>query len=158
MTTLNTSRPRGMRDFYPEDFRLRENIFNAWRTAACSHGFEFVDAAPVEALALLERKSGEKISEQLYRFCRQERARPCIAGRVYTFTRPADVGAQAAVTFDPEVVRDCAVLPLRTHEPRSETGTLSMESGRYRRSLLRRRGRNIECCMHGAAQPWLFRR
>ena len=60
--------PRGMRDFYPEDFRSREAIFEAWKGAARQHGFEFYDSCPVETMELLERKAGEEISEQIYTF------------------------------------------------------------------------------------------
>ncbi|MCX7017413.1 MAG: histidine--tRNA ligase [Candidatus Sumerlaeota bacterium] len=60
--------PRGMRDFYPEEYRLRETIFTAWRDAARTHGFESYDAPVVESMELLERKAGEEISEQIYTF------------------------------------------------------------------------------------------
>ena len=32
--------PRGMRDFYPEDMRKRNILFDAWRDAALKYGFE----------------------------------------------------------------------------------------------------------------------
>ena len=60
--------PRGMRDFYPEEYREHEAIFNFWRKASKIHGFEFYDSPVVETLELLERKSGEEISEQIYTF------------------------------------------------------------------------------------------
>jgi len=60
--------PRGMRDFYPEEYRVHEAIFNYWRKASKVHGFEFYDSPVVETLELLERKSGEEISEQIYTF------------------------------------------------------------------------------------------
>lgn len=60
--------PRGMRDFYPEDYRLREALFQAWRKAANLYGFEFYDSPVVETMELLERKAGEEISEQIYAF------------------------------------------------------------------------------------------
>ena len=60
--------PRGMRDFYPEDFRAREALFDAWRATAARWGFEMYDAPVVESLELLERKAGEEISEQIYTF------------------------------------------------------------------------------------------
>ena len=60
------SAPKGMRDFYPEDYRAREALFSAWRGAAQRHGFELYDAPVVETLDLLERKAGEEISEQIY--------------------------------------------------------------------------------------------
>ncbi|MBE7559780.1 histidine--tRNA ligase [bacterium] len=60
--------PRGMRDFYPEDFRARDALFSAWRETARLWGFEEYDAPVVETLDLLERKAGEEISEQIYAF------------------------------------------------------------------------------------------
>jgi histidyl-tRNA synthetase len=60
--------PRGMRDFYPEDYRAREAVFIAWRRAARMWGFEPYEAPVVETLELLERKAGEEISEQIYAF------------------------------------------------------------------------------------------
>ncbi len=60
--------PRGMRDFYPEEYREHEAIFNFWRNASKVHGFEFYDSPVVETLELLERKSGEEISDQIYTF------------------------------------------------------------------------------------------
>ena len=60
--------PRGMRDFYPEDYRVRDTLFNNWKKTALQHGFEFYDSPIVETLDLLERKSGEEISEQIYTF------------------------------------------------------------------------------------------
>jgi histidyl-tRNA synthetase len=60
--------PRGMRDFYPEDMRLRNLIFDAWRAAAAGAGFEQYDACVVESLELLERKAGEEVTQQIYHF------------------------------------------------------------------------------------------
>ncbi len=60
--------PRGMRDFYPDDMRLRSRIFDAWRAAAEEAGFEAYDACVVESLDLLKRKAGEEIIEQIYHF------------------------------------------------------------------------------------------
>jgi len=66
MTTFEA--PRGMRDFYPEDMVWRTRIFDAWRVAAERHGFRRYDACVVESLELLQRKSGEEVSEQIYAF------------------------------------------------------------------------------------------
>ena len=57
-----------MRDFFPETMRLRERIFDAWRTAAGRFGFEPYDAPVVESLELLTRKAGEEIVNQIYAF------------------------------------------------------------------------------------------
>ncbi len=68
MSTLSFDAPRGMRDFYPEDMVWRNRIFDAWRTAAERFGFQNYDACVVESLELLQRKSGEEVSEQIYAF------------------------------------------------------------------------------------------
>ncbi len=60
--------PRGMRDFYPEDMRLRNRVFDAWRQAALRSGFSEYDACVVESLELLKRKAGEEIVDQIYHF------------------------------------------------------------------------------------------
>ncbi len=60
--------PRGMRDFYPEDMRLRNRLFDTWRAAAQAAGFQPYDACVVESLELLTRKAGEEIVEQIYAF------------------------------------------------------------------------------------------
>lgn len=60
--------PRGMRDFYPEDMLWRNRVFDAWRRAATLSGFQPYDACVVESLELLQRKSGEEVSDQIYAF------------------------------------------------------------------------------------------
>ena len=65
---LSFDPPRGMRDFYPEDMAWRNRVFDAWRQAATVSGFAPYDACVVENLALLQRKSGEEVSEQIYAF------------------------------------------------------------------------------------------
>jgi histidyl-tRNA synthetase len=57
-----------MRDFYPEDMRRRNWLFDLWRNAALKHGFEEYDAPVVETEELLTRKSGEEIVHQIYNF------------------------------------------------------------------------------------------
>ncbi len=60
--------PRGTRDFYPEDLRLRAWLFGHFRAVAGGFGFEEVDAPVVEHEELFTRKAGEEIVEQLYHF------------------------------------------------------------------------------------------
>jgi len=67
-TSLSFDPPRGMRDFYPEDMRWRNRVFDAWREASVNYGFQPYDACVVESLDLLQRKSGEEVSEQIYHF------------------------------------------------------------------------------------------
>ena len=68
MASVSFEAPRGMRDFYPEDMRWRNRVFDAWRAAAERFGFHPYDACVVESLELLQRKSGEEVSEQIYAF------------------------------------------------------------------------------------------
>jgi histidyl-tRNA synthetase len=60
--------PRGMRDFYPEDVRLRNWLFGLWREVSESFGFEEYDGPIVESEELYIRKAGEEIVGQLYNF------------------------------------------------------------------------------------------
>ena len=59
---------RGTRDFYPEDMRLRNWLFERFHSAALSHGFEEYDAPVLESEELYTRKAGEEIVGQLYNF------------------------------------------------------------------------------------------
>ncbi len=59
---------RGMRDFLPKDWVFRTKLMRAWEEAAVEAGFVRYETPIVEPLALLERKSGEEISEQIYAF------------------------------------------------------------------------------------------
>lgn len=65
---MSFSAPRGMRDFYPEDYRRRETLFRVWREVADLYGFEGYDAPVVETEELLKRKGGEEITQQIYSF------------------------------------------------------------------------------------------
>ncbi|MGH7337220.1 MAG: ATP phosphoribosyltransferase regulatory subunit, partial [Myxococcota bacterium] len=60
--------PRGTRDFYPEDLRFRDWLFEHFRAVARAFGFEGVDAPVLEYEELFTRKAGEEITEQLYHF------------------------------------------------------------------------------------------
>jgi histidyl-tRNA synthetase len=59
---------KGMRDYYPEQMRVRRWIEDRWRETALKFGFEEYDAPILEALELYTRKSGEEIVGQLYAF------------------------------------------------------------------------------------------
>jgi len=58
----------GFRDFYPEDFSRRQQIFRVWRSAATAYGFQEYDAPVLEPLELYKAKSGEEIEAQLFSF------------------------------------------------------------------------------------------
>jgi histidyl-tRNA synthetase len=59
---------RGTRDFYPEDMRLRNWLFDNFNDAALLHGFDEYDAPVLEHEELYTRKQGEEITQQLYNF------------------------------------------------------------------------------------------
>jgi histidyl-tRNA synthetase len=68
MATAKLQAPRGVRDFYPEQLRVRTWLFEHFRETANRFGFEEVDAAVVEHAELFVRKAGEEILDQLYQF------------------------------------------------------------------------------------------
>ncbi len=65
---LDTSPPKGTRDFYPEDMRQRTWLFQQWRDVAKTYGFSEYDAPVLESESLYTRKAGEEVTEQLYNF------------------------------------------------------------------------------------------
>eukprot|EP01041_Mallomonas_annulata_P012631 gene12631-26600_t len=65
---MDLNPPKGTRDFYPEDHRLKSWLFNTWRDVANIFGFEEYDAPVVESEELYIRKAGEEVTQQLYNF------------------------------------------------------------------------------------------
>jgi histidyl-tRNA synthetase len=65
---LDTNPPKGTRDFYPEDMRMRNWLFDQWRDVAKSYGFAEYDAPVLENESLYTRKAGEEVTQQLYNF------------------------------------------------------------------------------------------
>jgi histidyl-tRNA synthetase len=65
---LETNPPKGTRDFYPEDMRLRTWLFDQWRQVAKAYAFSEYDAPVLESEALYTRKAGEDVTQQLYNF------------------------------------------------------------------------------------------
>ena len=68
MSERHLQAPRGTRDFYPEDLRLRSWLFGHFRAVSRQFGYEEVDAPVVEHAELFIRKAGEEIVDQLYHF------------------------------------------------------------------------------------------
>ncbi len=68
MSSQSFQAPRGTRDFYPEELRLRSWLFEHFRATAALFGFEEVDAPVLEQAELFTRKAGEEIVDQLYHF------------------------------------------------------------------------------------------
>jgi histidyl-tRNA synthetase len=60
--------PPGMRDYYPEDMRLQNWLFDAWRAASRSFGFQEYEGPIFEFLDLYRAKSGDEIVAQLFNF------------------------------------------------------------------------------------------
>jgi histidyl-tRNA synthetase len=69
MATLSALPYKGTRDFYPEDKRIQNYIFNTWRTAVELHGYQEYGAPMLEPLEVYTAKSGQELaSEQTYSF------------------------------------------------------------------------------------------
>lgn len=67
--SLNTRPYKGARDFYPEDLRLRNYIFQNWREVCKSFGYEEYDSPILEPMELFSAKSGDElVNQQSYNF------------------------------------------------------------------------------------------
>jgi histidyl-tRNA synthetase len=71
-----------MRDFYPDDMRLRLWIEDHWRQASLRAGFQEWDAPIMEYLDLYARKSGDEIVSQLFSIAPREGADSADAKRM----------------------------------------------------------------------------
>ncbi|MDR0304977.1 MAG: histidine--tRNA ligase [Chitinispirillales bacterium] len=60
--------PKGTRDFYPDETRIRDYIFDSWKNSCVKYGFEPYDAPVFEHLEVYTQKSGDEIEGQLYTF------------------------------------------------------------------------------------------
>lgn len=66
---ITTQPYKGARDFYPEDKRVQNYIFNVWKKVALSYGYQQYDAPIIEPIDLYLAKTSEEIvSEQTYAF------------------------------------------------------------------------------------------
>jgi histidyl-tRNA synthetase len=61
----------GFRDYYPEECAFRNYLFENWRRVARSFGFQEYDGPTLEPTELYQRKSGEELKTQLFRFVDQ---------------------------------------------------------------------------------------
>ncbi len=59
---------KGTRDFFPEEMRLRNWLFEIWRRTSVQAGFEEYDTCVLEHENLYIRKAGDEISKQLFSF------------------------------------------------------------------------------------------
>ena len=66
---LSTQSYKGARDFYPEDMRARNYIFETWKKVCRMYGFEEYDFPILEPFEIFAAKTGEEIvKDQLYSF------------------------------------------------------------------------------------------
>src|SRR6266568_5239154 len=69
MAYLSSQPYRGTRDLYPEDMRLQNYIFSAWRKVAEQFGYEEYDAPLLEPFEIYAAKSGQDlVSNETYQF------------------------------------------------------------------------------------------
>lgn len=69
MTSLSSQSYKGARDWYPEDMRVRNYIFNTWKQVVERYGYEAYDAPLLEPLEVFAAKSGQElVNEQTYTF------------------------------------------------------------------------------------------
>lgn len=69
MSTLSSQPYKGTRDYYPEDKRVQNYIFDTWKRVVQLHGYEEYGAPMLEPLEVYTAKSGQELaSEQTYAF------------------------------------------------------------------------------------------
>ncbi len=68
MSSITFQTPKGTRDFYPDDMRVQNFLFENWRRICRQFGFEEYEGPTFEMLELYTEKSGAEIVGQLYNF------------------------------------------------------------------------------------------
>lgn len=69
MTALSTAPYKGTRDYYPEDKRVQNYIFDVWTKTARKFGYEEYGAPILEPIEVYAAKTGQEIvNEQTYTF------------------------------------------------------------------------------------------
>lgn len=69
MNNLSPQPYKGTRDYFPEDKRVQNYIFNTWRKVVQLHGYEEYGAPMLEPLEVYTAKSGQELAgEQTYAF------------------------------------------------------------------------------------------
>ncbi|MGF1656973.1 MAG: histidine--tRNA ligase [Verrucomicrobiales bacterium] len=61
----------GFRDFFPDDFALRDTLFARWRATARGFGYREMDGPMLESIDLYRKKSGDELTTQLFDFTDQ---------------------------------------------------------------------------------------
>ena len=64
MSALSSQPYKGTRDYYPEDKRIQNYIFNTWRTVSERFGYEEYGAPTLEPLDVYAAKSGDELANQ----------------------------------------------------------------------------------------------
>ena len=80
--TLSSQPYKGTRDYFPEDKRTQNYIFNTWRKVVESFGYEEYGAPILEPIDIYAAKSGQElVNDQTYVFTdrsgRTVAIRPC---------------------------------------------------------------------------------
>jgi len=69
MSSLSSSGYKGTRDYYPEDKRVQNYIFDTWRKVVEKYGYQEYGAPLLEPLDIYTAKSGQELAnEQTYSF------------------------------------------------------------------------------------------
>lgn len=67
--SLSSQPYKGTRDYYPEDKRIQNYVFNVWRRVSERYGYEEYGAPTLEPLEVYAAKSGQELAnEQTYTF------------------------------------------------------------------------------------------
>lgn len=61
---ISNQEPKGTRDWFPEEFKIRQYIFNTWRKVCRRYAYEEYLTPLVENAAIYRAKSGEDVGGQ----------------------------------------------------------------------------------------------
>jgi len=64
--TTRYQKPKGTRDFYPEEMQARKKVFETIKEITSKYGFSEVEAPAIEDFELIKAKSGEEIRQQMF--------------------------------------------------------------------------------------------
>lgn len=65
---MKLGKPRGTRDFLPEEMKIRRKIMDRIKSIFELHGFEEMDTPALELWEVLATKGGEEVERQIYKF------------------------------------------------------------------------------------------
>ncbi|MEM2128807.1 MAG: ATP phosphoribosyltransferase regulatory subunit, partial [Candidatus Methanomethylicaceae archaeon] len=65
---MKFGRPRGTKDFLPDEMRVRQYIIRKIKDTFELHGFEEMDTPAIELWEVLSAKGGEEVERQIYKF------------------------------------------------------------------------------------------